>query len=353
MIPTQKAFMNQLPNPYAFPQTMMNPGLNLALMNQLRNSFTPLPLNYGLPNMAQPYLPNFSNTLSLMKLQQDLHAQLTALHANKLPQLNDMSAYIQKPKSISPTSPIESVKSETKPEPESTLVLPNDPDICLEAQIKYMVQFFMNNFGIATSQELKQAKEKYSQNNKLVELFEALVSKYTTITKTREEMIKWIIRRCLKTSKNSMKKEQKKDQKKALKDLCTRYFKESGNDSNGEEEEAEGGFVDRVLPFRKNSKNKTMNNSFILEIFQSEVFRNDYKEFLKDLDEISDKENSEKINRFTTFIVQCAKKGDFGPIAKYKRVPWLKLWNKNTKRVAHELDEGDFEGKANKKVKTN
>jgi hypothetical protein len=351
MIPTQNTFMNQLPNAYAFQQPMFNPSLNLALMNQLRNSFTPMPLNYGVPNLSQPFFPNFSNTLSLIKLQQDLQAQLTALHSAKLPKMEDITSYSKTLKSVSSASPQESVRSETKPEQESALVLPNDPDICLEAQVKYMIQFFINNFGIASSQELKQAKEKYSQNSKLVELFEALVSKYTTITKTREEMIKWIIRRCLKTSKNSMKKEQKKDQKKALKDLCTRYFKEDGSESNGEEEEADSGFVDRVLPFRKNSKNKTMNNSFIIEIFQSEVFRNDYKEFLKDLDEISDKENSEKINRFTSFVVQCAKKGNFGPIAKYKRVPWLKLWNKNTKRVAQELDEGDFEGKGNKKVK--
>jgi hypothetical protein len=34
------------------------------------------------------------------------------------------------------------------------------------------------------------------------------------------------------------------------------------------------------LPFRKNSKNKTMNNDFLKEIFSSSIFLNYYKEFL-------------------------------------------------------------------------
>jgi len=40
------------------------------------------------------------------------------------------------------------------------------------------------------------------------------------------------------------------------------------------------------MPFRKNSKNKTMNNNFLSEVFSSEGFCDDYKDYLESLDEV-------------------------------------------------------------------
>lgn len=38
--------------------------------------------------------------------------------------------------------------------------------------------------------------------------------------------------------------------------------------------------TDEIMPFKKTSKNKTMNNEFLKKIFMSPLFQNDYKEYL-------------------------------------------------------------------------
>ena len=281
-----------------------------------------------------------------MNLQNNLQTHLLTLRMANLKNLEMTSSL---PTQTKLTSPIESTSSHQGHETRPLLDLPNDPDICLEAQVKYMIQFFINSYGVATLKEIEITRQNYAQDEKLAQAFEALTMKYSATSKTREEMIKWIIRRVLKASKKAMKSSQKKDQKKLLEDVCKRYFKD--NESPSEENELDEDWVDSVLPFRKNSKNKTMNSNFIAEIFESNEFKKDYKDFLKDFDEVTEKENSEKMRRFTRMVVECTKKGNFDSISKYKRVPWLKLWIKNTKKVAYELDEGNFDGKANKKIK--
>jgi len=323
----------------------------------------PFDQNYPFPSFAKtslstlPFLQTFNNPflcydpttidfLSLMKFQNDLQSQLLTLQIMNRRTLETKYA-LSIPSKI--TSPVESMSPPTCQELKSTLELPNDPEICLEAQVKYMIQFFINNYGIASTKEIENARQNYVESPKLLKAFESLTLKYAATSKSREEMIKWIIRRVLKASKKAMKSIKKKDQKRLLKDICKKYFKE--NESPNQENDTDECWVDSILPFRKNSKNKTMNSNFIAEIFESDEFKKDYKGFLKEFDDVTEKENNEKIHRFTKLVLDCIKKGTFDNISKYKRIPWLRLWIKNTKKVAYELDEGNLDGKENKRIK--
>jgi len=307
-------------------------------------------LNLNQARLSQ--IQSAANISSLIKMKQEFQNQILSLQMAGTRKIHESFVtpnYLQScppPKVESPleaASPLETTGFKPLAE------LPNDPEICLEAQVKYMIQFFINNYGPSPNQEVEKARQGYAHDARLAKAFESLTMKYAATSKTREEMVKWIIRRVLKASKKIVKGSQKKDQKTVLQDVCKRYFEENSEDED--EKEKEQGWVDSVLPFRKNSKNKTMNSTFIAEIFESQLFKNDYKEFLQDFDKVTEKENLEKTRRFTKLVMECIKTGSYDKIAKYKRVPWLKSWIHNTTKVAHELDEGNYDGKASKKIK--
>ena len=327
--------------------------LQASLMQNMQNQNCTSPI----PSII--YLWNLRNALQ----NQVLKLQLTALAngaALNLPQLSEGTT-VSIPSPMMKTSigsPLESVVSTTNSD--CTLVktetieniksLPNDPDICLEAQIKYMVQFFVNSFGKVTEIDVQAERKRFGHDQNLIKVFDALVAKYTSTTKTREEMIKWVVRRALKSCKQIIRKGEKISPKRVVKNLCEKYFKNPADEVKKEEEE-EINQAYSLLPFRKNSKNKTMNASFITEIFASEEFRRDYQAFLAGFDEITDKDTVKKSSKFTSYLIECVKKDSIKNIAKYKRVPWLNLWVLNTKKVAVELEEGGVETKFLKKIK--
>lgn len=225
-------------------------------------------------------------------------------------------------------------------------VLPGDPDICLEAQIKYMVQFFINNYGIVRMKDIKEERRRYSYSAVLTKVFDTLATKYSMTTKTREELIKWIIRRVLMTSKQNIKGNKKISQKKLSNILSKRYFKVTKS-SPGSQEEASGHDEDEECQ----SKNKSINMNYIEEIFGSEEFQQDYDSFIRQFDDIIEKDTKEKMGRFLNFILECVKEDTIGEIMKYKRVPWLKSWVEKAGKIALELEDRNLEKKSWKKVK--
>lgn len=351
MFPSQHR-LQSFHNSYHLPQYIAPSSFipSIPLPFHFNNPLAAFPLTHpSLVNQALPCLPRYFDPAPLQQLSQSLHHQLV-----NLPLPNNMNINfgpkISSPLSLSSKSRLASPDKEsmplTKTEPSLVSNLPDDPEIRLEAQIKYLIQFFISNLGIVSNKEIQQAKKRYENDPQLLAVFCALQSKYSTIVKTREEMIKWIVRRSIKTTKKSLKEKKTANKKNLLNEICKKYFNDTSDHDSGDD------IVDSVLPFRKNSKNKTMNTNFITEIFQSEGFKQDYKEFLKRFDQISEAENSEKIRRFTQVILECTKKNKYDVIVKYKRVPWLKLWIQHTKIVAVELDEGDFVGKTSKKFRT-
>lgn len=296
------------------------------------------------------YAQSLPNILSMIQLKNTLQTQLLQLQLANLANKNMVaSAGLLKHKISSPLdtpSPISTV--ETKPTtaaiPIQASALPEDPEICLEAQVKYMVQFFVNNFGRVSDKEIQAERQKFAHDERLLKVFDTMITKYSATTKTREEMVKWIIRRALKTCKQSIKASNKMNPKKTS-------ARDASINEKLEDDQFED-WLDSMLPFRKNSKNKTMNSTFIAQIFESQGFRDDYKEFLNEFDEVTDKDTVKKAAKLTSFIIESIKKEKVGSIAKYKRVPWLKVWVQNTKKVALELEEGHLEEKSSKRVKS-
>jgi hypothetical protein len=328
----------------SFPHPFASNNPYMAFQSQM-----PALQNYQ--QIIQQFYRTQQDVIALLKLKEQFNSQLMNMKLGQCskPQTSPISltpkVQVYSPTEAESLSPLSSIKEESA----SQLELPNDPDICFEAQIKYMVQFFVNNYGKKSEEEIKEERSKYAQNPKLLLVFDELVVKYGSTNKTKEELVKWVLRKAMKVTKKAIKGGKKVAQKTLSNDLCKRYFRENINldEENEEVDEISGS----LLPFRKNSKNKTMNAAFIAEIFSSSEFREDYEIFLQDFNEISDKENVDKTPKFVTFIIQCVKKNKISDIGKYKRIPWLMLWIHNAKKVAFELKEVHNESEASKKVK--
>jgi hypothetical protein len=351
MIPSQAfpTMFTQQPHPSQF--------FNYQSMKSLLNNPISPFLSYFQPVPAVPVFlyPNNQNFCYYPKFLDNTPLEMTQNYQNCLPMLPTPNILKTEVDSFSIKSPKSEAESEDEApnkiissQPQFLLELPNDDEILLEAQIKYIVQFFINNFGIASDKDIQKTRAQYLHDKKLTAVFDALEKKYTAGGKTREEMIKWIVRKIFKSSKDNIKGKNKKSQRKLLEDVCNKYFKgpkisdsfvkKEGKGSQNDDDNDDA--VDFLLPFRKNSKNKTMNNNFVNELFQSEAFKRDYQIFLKQFDKTAEEDNTEKIRRFVRVVVECSKKGCFKSVMKYRRVPWLKSWQNKTKSVALELDEG-------------
>jgi len=224
----------------------------------------------------------------------------------------------------------------------------------LKAQVRDIVDFVLDNFGRISESRFDEEKARYADNKDLQLVFELLTSKYASTIKTKEEMVKYTLRRAFKYIKNTLKKETNANTKRVSQAICNKYFKTSQDEISkaGNEED----LLKVVLPFRKNSKNKTMNTNFINEVFASEDFCRDYEKYLKSFDGILEADNKGKIERLVTYIEDCIKKGKIKDIKNYKRIPWPKLWIANTKNIAQSLPTMGTTGlhspsEATKKVK--
>jgi len=295
-------------------------------------------------------LPEILRLLNLRNSLQNQMLNSSLLHQTKLQMSPPLSH--QRQLSISTGFDSPSPKSATKSS-QSVLDLPDDPEIRLEAQVKFIIHFFINNYGKIPESDFEAERAKYSHHPKLTQVFDVLALKYAATNKTKEELVKWVLRKAIRATKKNIKAGQKIDQKELSNSICKRYFKE--NSSPSQSDDAPEDFdelSDTLLPFKKNSKNKTMNSSFISEIFSSEEFRNDYGSFMEHFDEMADSEISEKIPKFVNYVMKCVKKDNIQDISKYKRMPWLRLWAGNAKSIAEELNQGNLGLKSFKKRKS-
>jgi len=202
----------------------------------------------------------------------------------------------------------------------------------LKAQVRDIVDFVLDNFGRVSESHFEEEKAKYADNKDLQMVFDLLTSKYASTIKTKEEMVKYTLRRAFKYIKNTLKKETNASTKRVSQTICNKYFKTSPDEISKVANEED--LLKVVLPFRKNSKNKTMNTNFINEVFSSEDFCRDYEKYLKSFDGILEADNKGKIERLVTYIEDCLKKNKIKDIKNYKRIPWPKLWIANTKNIA-------------------
>ena len=237
---------------------------------------------------------------------------------------------------------VEEIKKEdiipTKVEENETCSLKSE----LRIQVEGMVNFFLKTFGKSDKKEISEERAQYKENQKLLKLFDALSGKYHSASKNKEDMTRFVLRKALTYLRDVLRSEHKTSAKGASILLCKKYFSERFNELIHEMNDAVSmenydkllGFL---LPYKKNSRNKTANMSFILEIFASKNFYQDYLGFLQNFDEILQLDNENRMKKFVDFLINCIENNSCHKIKNFKRLPWLEAWVENTKKIAHRL----------------
>jgi len=372
-------FVNQDPNvpsipsfPVASPQKGSNSldAATLSGLYNLGNYFSPSqirtrtssintlsPLGSYSPARAS-ILPNsaeLTNLLLTWKLQQNFQAEflkqqmqqildlksclLEKISQNQAPMMESQIPALSPLSSLQTNSPLrEEVLTKIEPSIEIPPLVTQQVTLQrkgLKGQVKEILNFVLENFGRVSESNFEKEKLKYSHDSDLVMVFDLLTAKYSSTIKTKEEMVKYTLRRAFKFIKNTLKKNCNSSNKAVSKTICSKYFHVSDQDmaTIGTEEET----LKVLLPFRKHSKNKTMNTTFIGEIFSSEEFCRDYQIYLEHFEGILEADNKNKIDRFASFIEECIRKRKIKDIKTYKRIPWPKLWILNTKNIAQNL----------------
>ena len=212
--------------------------------------------------------------------------------------------------------------------------------ITQEAHVKNIVDFLILNFGLVNQSDIEREKQKYSHDEVLSQIFNNIVLKYTSMNKTKEEMIKYVFRKALKSIKDKLKGTLKKSDKEVTKVFFQKYFSVSKEEMlkkkniNTEDEEE---LMKLLMPFKKTSTNKTLNSNFLSKVFASEEFCHAYEEYLTEFEREADFDNGVKIKKFVEFIMTCIKTNKISQILNYKRVPWLKSWVLSTKNIGFQL----------------
>ena len=336
----------------------------LKLRNNLQTQIIESRLNNFMHNnnqmMAIPQLlplKNYQRTLGsndfsmksgFYKVKAPVQTQTGLALNSRISSLNSLSTQLESPEGDL-EMPVKLVSK--NPSYGSAISTTDNRSTSLEAQIRQIVIFFIREYGKQDDEKFKHERSKYASSPALLKVFDSLVVKYSSTAKTREEMVKYVLRRAFKFFKRSIKKTTRLDSKTVSTKICEKYFNTSSEEAQKDDDDEDEDLLKLLLPFRKNSKNKTMNSAFICEVFGNSEFRDDYKKYLVELDELIEKDNKEKVQRFTSFLEECVKKDCFEEVKKYKRIPWLQAWTVKTKRVAHEILTRTVAEESFKKIK--
>jgi len=226
-------------------------------------------------------------------------------------------------------------------------------------ELEEMIMYVLNSVGKVDQAEINKARKNYVHKSNLVSIFDTLVAKYVPVKKHREDIIRYVIRRALKFMKKSIIEKEKIYGKRAYAALCKKYFRTNYEELEkmGVNTQDEKELIEFLLPYRKNSKNRTMNTDFTSEIFSSEEFCQDYEVFMKSFDKSLNEDNNKKVKKLITLAEECLKKNNYDKIKNCTRLPWLQAWVDKTRDIASNLLSTEA-GKINnedkfKKIKTN
>ena len=245
-------------------------------------------------------------------------------------QLSPKSYWVQDAQQVNPTYVLESHQQGKFQSP-----IDNFKD-----QLKQMLDLFMNLCGEEKEESTIAAyRAQYSSNKALLQVFDALLHKYRSCTKNREDILRFVLRKAIISLRDSVRGKYGLSAKGASLVLCKKYFSsrlqeltEHNIDLNDEDQ-----VLNFLLPYKKNSRNKTANGAFVTEIFASEAFYEDYLHFLEKIDDILETDNKKRSKKLIDFLTVCAQEGSFARIKSYKRLPWLKSWLVSAKDIAHQL----------------
>ena len=174
---------------------------------------------YGLPMNAvsQDLLQkNMANNLLMWKLHTEMQNQVLNAHMAQLLELQAETKRLIKenPAGVlnlyNNASPQDLAKNVKVYSAERVLPQLCDENKSVKAHLKDIIYFVLDNFGTLSEEEMKVEKLKYRNNQELSAVFEALIIKYTSTMKSREEIMKYNFRKALKFMKQKVKNEMKK-----------------------------------------------------------------------------------------------------------------------------------------------
>jgi len=206
--------------------------------------------------------------------------------------------------------------------------------------IRKMLNFMMENIGKLTSSKMAEQRASFTMGDPTLEqIFDSLLQKYVSSSKTKEEKIKFVLRKSFKFLKERIENRGNLSKKEIDLKFLQMYFRNHNADPSKKADSLEHYDVsikDIIMPFRKKSVNKTMNHGFLKKIFSYEKFSICFLSFLKEFVAISYKDNVKKINntakKFAT-LIQCNQFKNFN-YRKFKRLPWLHIWIKEAHETA-------------------
>lgn len=223
---------------------------------------------------------------------------------------------------------------------ESDTRVNNNNNQCLKIRVKNMLTFILDNFGKVKNSDLDDEKAQYADESTLVELFDALVQRYSSTFKTKDEILKYITRKAFTTIRNNYKQDTSSKRSGMMSNtLCKRYFRVSSDEVEklGIDINHRESFLQVLFPYRKNCKNKAKYKDLIERLASSQEFYEDYCNFVKEFMRIMESEKEKKANLFVPFLMDCVKKGNVEEIANYKRIPWLETWIRLAEITAEEI----------------
>jgi len=222
----------------------------------------------------------------------------------------------------------------------------------LKTQILHLLSSILKNYTKVSKEELLQQRSQYAHSPLLQAMFDLIIQKYSSSSKCREDMVRFVFRKAITFLRDSLREKDKLTAKAASVALCQRYFNLNSEELAQQIDiQDEDQILAFLLPYKKNSRNKTANSSFITEMFTSEVFHQDYLAYLENLDHILNDDNQKKMDKFVDFLESCANNNTLHKVKNYKRIPWLEAWFESTKSIAHELLTATFLKKGAKKTK--
>ncbi|CAK93534.1 unnamed protein product (macronuclear) [Paramecium tetraurelia] len=152
------------------------------------------------------------------------------------------------------------------------------------------------------------------------DLPDMIKQRYILMNKTKEEMTKFIIRRCFLFIKSQIHYEEKEGFTAEERDrmFYNSFFSDDKEFMKSHLKES----IDDMIPFRKDSKMKTMNDIYLKRLFESERFSKYYSLFLTHFKDICMNENEEKIQNMSKQFFKIIVARDYGKIKTYRRFPW-------------------------------
>ncbi|CAD8116280.1 unnamed protein product [Paramecium sonneborni] len=159
----------------------------------------------------------------------------------------------------------------------------------------------------------------------LAQILEILAMKQQQQIKSREELIKFCLRKAFRfifksiSEKNNISKTNLKTARQEFLQIIEQEIK-----------------IPLILPFRKNSKNKTMNNDFLKQLFSSQIFQTFYREFLDHFDDAIKADRKNKIDKLQDKIWMSLRNNSSASID-IKRLPWSFKNTERVKTIAFEL----------------